>query len=391
MTTASPPARRSPLAGISRRLPVALVLSALCLTLVGTAAQAADPPPSGPAGSIGLRLVDAPVEARDDPRARVYIVDHLAPGEVINRRIEVSNGTTSAAKVALYPAAASIVDGAFLGASGRTANDLSSWTTVTPSSPEISPSGAVMATVTIAVPPDAAPGEQYGVVWVEASAPPAGGSGVTQVSRVGLRLYVDIGPGGAPAPDFSVDTLTAARDEAGGPAVHATVLNLGGRALDMTGTLQLSNGPGGISAGPFDAEAGLTLGVGDTGAVNIVLDDALPAGPWDAVVTLRSGRVEKTAQATITFPATGQAAPVGTTSTTTPGWLLPAGTGLAVLALTAGAAVVTRRLRSRRLGRDGGVPQRGLQPLDARSSRSAHTPRTGRAGAHRAPSRGRRA
>lgn len=375
----------------STRLPVVLVLGAVCLTWGGSAAHAVDPSPPGPAGSIGLRLVDAPVEARDDPRAKVYIVDHLAPGQVINRRIEVTNGTTSATQVALYPAAASIVDGAFLGAQGRTANDLSSWTTVTPSSPEVAPKGAVMATVTIAVPPDAAPGEQYGVVWVEASAPPAGGTGVTQVSRVGLRLYIDVGPGGAPAPDFSVDTLTAARDEAGRPAVHATVLNLGGRALDMTGTLQLSNGPGGISAGPFDAEVGLTLGVGETGAVNIVLDDELPAGPWEAVVTLRSGRVEKTAQATITFPATGQAAPVDTTSTTTPGWLLPAGAALAVLVLAGGAAVGARRLRRRHLGTDVAATQPGPQLADAHSPRSTHIPRSGRAGAHRAPSRGRRA
>jgi hypothetical protein len=357
----------------------------VCLTWGGSAAHAADPAPAGPAGSLGLRLVDAPVAARDDPRAAVYIVDHLAPGQVINRRIEISNGATSATPVALYPAAASIVDGQFLGAQGRTANDLSSWTTVTPSSPEIEPNGTVMATVTIAVPPDAAPGEQYGVVWAEASAPPAGGSGVTQVSRVGLRLYIDVGPGGAPAPDFSVDSLTAARDEAGRPAVHATVLNLGGRALDMTGTLQLSNGPGGISAGPFDAESGLTLGVGDTGAVNIVLDDGLPAGPWDAVVTLRSGLVEKTTQATITFPATGQAAPVDTTSTTTPRWLLPAGSALAALVLSAGAAVKVRRLRSRQLGADVAATQRRPQLANS------YSPRSGRPGAHRASSRGRRA
>lgn len=370
---------------------LALVLGALCLTGGGPAANAADPSPSGPAGSIGLRLVDAPVDGRDDPRAKVYIVDHLAPGQVINRRIEVSNGTTSPTRVALYPAAASIVDGHFLGAQGRTANDLSSWTTVTPSSPEIPAKGAVIATVTIAIPPDAAPGEQYGVVWVEASSPPAGGTGVTQVSRVGLRLYVDIGPGGAPAPDFSVDTLTAARDDTGRPAVHATVHNLGGRALDMTGTLQLSNGPGDISAGPFDAETGLTLGVRDTGAIDILLSDGLPAGPWDAVITLRSGRVERTAKGTITFPATGRAAPVDTTSTTTPGWPLPVGAGLAALALAAGAAVGFRRLRSRHLGRNGHAPQRGPQSARAPSPHPAHSPRPGRAGAHRATSRGRRA
>ena len=58
-------------------------------------AVASPPRPARPSGSaaggIGLRLVDAPATARDDPRAQVYIVDHLAPGTVIHRRIEVSN------------------------------------------------------------------------------------------------------------------------------------------------------------------------------------------------------------------------------------------------------------------------------------------------------------
>ena len=54
--------------------------------------------------------------------------------------------------------------------------------------------------MTIAVPRDAAPGERYGVVWAEvrAAAPAAGG--ITQVSRVGIRIYLSVGPGGRPPP-----------------------------------------------------------------------------------------------------------------------------------------------------------------------------------------------
>ena len=48
--------------------------------------------------------------------------------------------------------------------------------------------------------------------------------------------------------------------------VLATVHNTGGRALDMNGTLQLPAGPGGLSAGPFPANLGVTLAIGDTGA-----------------------------------------------------------------------------------------------------------------------------
>jgi len=70
---------------------------------VNAAPAPASAPTAAGAGSIGIRLVDAPVTARDDPRARVYIVDHLNPGAVIHRRVEVSNTTASTAHVARIP------------------------------------------------------------------------------------------------------------------------------------------------------------------------------------------------------------------------------------------------------------------------------------------------
>lgn len=319
--------------------PVLATIAALCLAAVSVLpANAASTPPSTPpspapaAGGIGLRLLDAPVSARDDPRARVYIVDHLPPGEVIERRIEVSNTTDAPADITLYAAAASIGDGEFIGAEGNTANDLSSWTSVDPGTVEVPADGTVTATVTIAVPPDAAPGEQYGVVWAEASSAPSGDGGVTQVSRVGIRLYVSIGPGGAPAADFTIDSLTAGRRAEGEPTVLANVTNTGGRALDLNGTLQLSGGPGGLSAGPFPVAVSRTLALGSSTPVTIVLDPQLPAGPWDATVTLSSGPVERSAQATITFPDAGATETVGA-ETVESGWLLPALAGLAVLVL----------------------------------------------------------
>jgi hypothetical protein len=48
--------------------------------------------------------------------------------------------------------------------------------------------------VTIRVPRDAAPGERYGVVWAETRAGPDSGDGITQVNRVGIRLYLSVGP-----------------------------------------------------------------------------------------------------------------------------------------------------------------------------------------------------
>lgn len=311
--------------------------------LAPAAIVGATPAAAAATGSIGLRLLDAPVDTKDDPRARVYIVDHLAPGAVIDRRIEVSNTTDASAHIGLYPAAATIQDGSFVGSADRTPNDLTTWTTVTPAEADVPAGGRSTATVHIAVPKDAAPGEQYGVVWAEARSAPGGG-GVTQVSRVGIRLYVSVGPGGAPPSDFSIDTLTAQRGADGTPSVVASVHNTGGRALDMNGTLQLSDGPGGLSAGPFPAELGTTLATGTTEPVSIALDKQLPAGPWKAQITLRSGLVERTTAATITFPDAGAAAAVRT-SQARPGWLYPAIAATVMLLLASAGLLALRRHR----------------------------------------------
>lgn len=181
-------------------------------------------------GGIGLRLVEAPETARDDPRARIYIADHLAPGTAIERRVEVSNTSAATHDVALYASAATVDEGVFVGAAGTTQNELSRWTTAAPGEVQVRSGETLTAMVKVAVPADAAPGEQYAVVWAEArSAVEA--SSVTQVSRVGIRLYVSVGPGAAPAPDFTVSSLTPSRSDDGAPVITAAVRNTGGRAL----------------------------------------------------------------------------------------------------------------------------------------------------------------
>ena len=339
----------------------ASLVTVLCALLLAVPPAGAATPPPAPGGGVGLRLVDAPSEARDDPRARVYVVDHLPPGAVIERRIQVSNRSTSPALISLYAAAAGIDDGSFVGAADRTHNELSTWTTVTPSAPVVPGSGSVTATVTIAVPADAPPGEQYGVVWAEARSAPAAGGGVTQVSRVGIRLYLSVGPGGAPASDFTIDALTAVRTE-DGPTVLATVTNTGGRALDMNGTLLLSSGPGGLSAGPSPVSTGSTLPVGGTRPVSTVLDGRVPAGPWDATITLTSGLVERTATATITFPESG-AAPAVATDTPGTRWPVVAVVGIAAVLLM-GLAIVLRRHARRSSRRRSPTPPGGADSVD---------------------------
>ena|SRR5579872_2022582 len=279
----------------------------LPLIVVGLAAAAgALPPPASaqtPAQTVGIGIVDVPANRSDDPRARQYIVDHITPGTTITRRVEVSNNTDQTQVVQLYPAAAAIKDGTFLFGDGRAVNDLTTWTTVEP--PAVNPpaGGKTLATVTIAVPADASPGERYGVVWAQLPASTPQGGGVAAVNRVGIRVYLSVGPGAEPASDFVIEPLTARRDTGGVPIVSARVRNTGGRALDMSGDLHLSHGPGGLNAGPFPARLGTTLAVGDTEPVEVSLSSEIPNGPWAATLMLRSGLLDRSASAEIGFPS----------------------------------------------------------------------------------------
>jgi hypothetical protein len=278
----------------------AVLLAALCASGEPAVAAAALTP-----GTIGLRLLDEPAGAGGDPRARLYIVDHIPPGGTITRRMEVTNTTASTAHVALYAGGAAIVGGAFVGAVGHSGNEPSTWTHVSPSASDIPAGGHSTVAVRISVPTDASPGERYGVVWAEVQSSPAAGGGLRQINRVGIRLYLSIGPGAAPAANFSIDTVSASRGIEGAPRLLAAVHNIGGRALDLFGTLRLSAGPGGLNVGPVPAVLGTTVAVSGTETVAFILATAIPNGPWTAQITLHSGRLTRTARARITFPARG--------------------------------------------------------------------------------------
>jgi hypothetical protein len=284
----------------------------LLFVVVGLVAPMAPALAQAPPQTVGIRIVDAPTNRADDPRARQYIVDHLAPGTTITRRVEVSNDTTTSQAVQLYAAAGSIENGNFRFGDGRAANDLTTWTTVEPATVNPQAGAKSLATVRIAVPADASPGERYAVVWAELPAAVPAGGGIAAVNRVGVRIYLSVGGGNEPASDFNLTTFEARRDADGNPLIAAAVHNTGGRAVDLSGELRLTNGPGGLSAGPFDAKLGTTLGVGQTEPVLVTLDRAIPAGPWDARILLRSGLTEREATATVTFPAAGTADPVAT-------------------------------------------------------------------------------
>jgi len=328
-----------------RRLLLLLVLIAGVLTpAIGTPPAYAGPS-NAPVTGLGIRLVDVPTATADDPRARSYIIDHLRPGRTIERRIEVVNDTNASAEVSVYPAAASVDSSGFVGAAGHAQNEASSWTSVTPKDLTLASRARAFVKVTINVPSQAVAGEAYAVVWAQMKTPPRAATGVTQVSRVGIRQYLSIGPGGAPPSDFKIVSLTASRNQQNQPVVEASVRNSGQRALDLSGTLNLSNGPGGLSAGPFAIPVGTTLGIGGTEPVGVTLNQQIPNGPWLAKVTITSGVTTRTTQATITFPdqpGTGSAVP-GEAAFPSIWWLAAGGT-LALLLLL----LLARQLQRRR-------------------------------------------
>lgn len=321
------------------------ILSPAAGTLDGPALAAASPS----AGGIGIRLLEAPVAARADMRAWAYIIDHLAPGSVIHRRVEVFNTTSSPKQVALYAAAAQIRDRKFQFADGHTSNELSAWTTLNQHEVALASHARSAVTATITVPERAAPGERYAMIWAEtAKAAPAGG-GVAEINRVGIRLYLDVGRGNPPASDFTIDSLTAQRSPDGRQAVLAQVHNTGGRALDLSGDLKLTNDSGSQhhSAGPFKVQTGTTLAPGDVGSVTAVLTEQVPNGPWRARMRLESGLTKRTAEATIQFPAAGTARAVTAKMDTDYSMMALAGGGV-LAALAAITFLLTQRKRRSR-------------------------------------------
>lgn len=308
----------------------------------GLAAELATPAPE-PSG-LGIRLLDIPAATQDDPRARAYIVDRVAPGTEISRRLRVENNTGSPQTVWVYPGAAQIKDGSFTGDDTEVKTDLTLWSAVDRQQLQLAPGETTEFRATITVPADAPEGERYGAIWAEMRSAASGG-GVAAVNRVGVRIYLSVGPGGGKAADFTVTSISAARDSGGNPQINALVTNSGGRAVDVDGDLNLTGGPGGLSAGPFDLQKPVTLAPGEASKVVFPVPREIPNGPWNASVTLKSGLLERQAQAQVTFPDAAATVVEPAQEPAFPWWLL------AILLLLLALLVwflLARRRRKRR-------------------------------------------
>ena len=315
---------------------VAAALAAAASTLASPAKAAAGPGP----GSFGTRLADVPSAEAGNPRALRYIIDHLHPGTTIRRRILVANLGPRTARMTVYPDAATISGGSFTGDAGETRSDLTTWITTNQHTVVLGPHATTMVTVFIHVPRDASSGERYGVIWTQETSrlPYRSGLAIMEVNRVGVRIYLSVGPGGAPPSNFAVTSLSATRSAHGQPIVTAHVRNTGGRALDISGYLKLSDGPGGLTAGPYKIHNDVTITPGQSEPMEAVLSRRLPDGPWLAQIDLVSGLTERHAQATIQFPGYGA-------RTVTSGYLIAGGTLLIIPAMIAVGWLVRRNRR----------------------------------------------
>lgn len=333
-----------------RRLLLATVgLLALCaFPAAGTIEASATTVPSSAAptpSGIGIRLLDIPVATEKDPRAREYIVDNLAPGTTIQRRILVQNNTDQPQNIHIYSAAARISGDSFAGEKAATQNELSGWISADQTRLALAPHTSADDLVTIAVPANAAEGERYAAVWAEirSTQPDASGSQVTSVSRVGIRVYLSVAPGNGPPSDFTITALTATIKPDGTPEIIAAVQNTGGRAIDLSGTLSLANGPSSLSAGPFVTSRITTLTPGSHGNITIPLRTGLPRGRWDATVHLSSGLLMHTTTATVTFMPTSAEVAVPKPGLSLALWILLG--IIAILIIAATMAIILKRRR----------------------------------------------
>jgi hypothetical protein len=305
------------------------------LSPVANAATSSSPSAApGPPGSFGVRLVDVPVSEAANPRALRYIIDYLPTGTVIHRRILVANNESRTARFTVYADAAFISGGDFVGYAGATRNELTTWVSVQHPTVTLAAGASVMDMITIRVPLGATRGEHYGVIWVQQTAKaPAreGESGVTEVSRVGVRLYVAVGRGGAPPTSFDITSVTGHLTDAGRPTILAHVDNTGRRAVDLNGSARLTNGPGGTSSGPFSAQRTVTLAPGQSWNMTFPVPKSLPDGSWRVRVNLASGFTKATA--TTAIQLTANVAAQAATSTTPWIWLALGGLVVLVVAM----------------------------------------------------------
>ncbi|MFJ6419220.1 hypothetical protein [Paeniglutamicibacter sp. NPDC091659] len=173
-------------------------------------------PEDSPAESgIGLRSLDNPAAAQNDPHALSSIIEDINPGKTIKRRVEIVNGTAHTREFWLYPAAV-VKNGSFSHAPGDLSNELTTWTSVDKPRLIIKPGNSARAMVTIDVPADASEGEKHAVLWAEVQSPESA-TGIVHASKTGVRMNFSVGPEKGQTGNSTTGSLTPGHDSSGDP------------------------------------------------------------------------------------------------------------------------------------------------------------------------------
>lgn len=176
-------------------------------------------------GGLGIRIAEVPNEVHGQPFAGAYIVFKLAPSKTYSEKIAVSNSTGATMNVSLYPKSATFTNGTFQPLEKIVPNELASWTTVFPKTAKLPPHSELIATVTIKVPANAIAGQQYGIIWASTGTFP-NANAIGGVSRVGIRMYDQIGDGGPGTPSPSTSTSVDNSPYDGGHTVEFAWLGI---------------------------------------------------------------------------------------------------------------------------------------------------------------------
>ena len=156
-------------------------------------ASSPDRSPAVP-GSVGIRLVAVAGASPRNPLASSYVVERLAPGR---GSLAKWRSTTTPIGAWMFRCIRPLRPSCGAISSSRRAEaetSFSRWTSVSQDVVHLGRGSEAFETLTINVPSSASSGERFAVLWAEVSAPPAGG--ITLVNRVGVRMYLSIGPGG---------------------------------------------------------------------------------------------------------------------------------------------------------------------------------------------------
>lgn len=321
-----------------------LALTALLPTGTAWAVTEGDCP--GLAPGLGARLMEMPSRLADNPRAQTRIIDELRPGATIERHVRFSNGEADRdLELAIDAVPASVRDGDFLMDTDDADPELAGWIETGHGEITLGPCEHMDVLATIQVPGDVEGGERYAAVTAE-HVPASAGSGVKMASRIGIRVYLYVVGDESASIDFEIEELVPRRTEGGDVAVDIVIDNIGDRALDAVGELELTDGPSGLRFGPVSTDRMTVLGPGEQETSTVTLGPDLPLGPWRAEVTMRSGDLERRAEAEVTFPAQGIGEPVDANPLQDRGFLIPLAVGLLLLALLLLLLVAWRRRRN---------------------------------------------